>query len=238
MVQSNPRPTTYRLLPETLEETRPLQLLDIAVVVIGAERSLLRGRRIDELQADKLLGKILENLRRHARIFGKSIESRLVTLFEHRRASDLGVLGEQFNSEVFVIVNFFKTVVHSFDETFHEVGVFLGVGAARDNTLLDEANVHIADLFDAYQLAKALFAQHDALRRGNHRARDGVRSERGHRFRVTAGLDNDRVRDVGAIQYRFSGKMRDRSEARDADTLAAQLRNLGNRRLNVQGHTE
>src|SRR5262249_22759312 len=116
----------------------------------------LRGRRIDELQADKLLGKILENLRRHARIFGKSIESRLVTLFEHRRASDLGVLGENFNSEVFVIVNFFKTVVHSFDETFHQVGVFLGVSAARDDALLDEANVHIADLFDAYQLAKAL----------------------------------------------------------------------------------
>src|SRR5262245_5633661 len=217
----NPQPTSYSLLPETLEETCSLQVVDIAVVVIGRERSLLRGRRIDELQADKLLGKVLENLRRHARVFGKSIESRLITLFEHRRASDLGVLGENLDSEVFVVVNFFKTVVHGFDETFHQVGIFLGVGATRDDALLDEANVHIADLFDAYQLTKALFAEHDALRCGNHRARNRIRSERGHRFRVTAGLNNDSVSDVRAIQYCFRGKMRDRSEARDANTLAA-----------------
>ena len=75
-------------------------------------------------------------------------------------------------------------------------------------------------------LAKSLFAEHDALRRWNHGAGDGVRTERGHRFRVTAGLDNDRVRDVGAIQYGFGGEMRNRSEPRDADPLAAQLSDL------------
>src|SRR5262245_48354267 len=234
----NPKPTSYSLLPETLEKTCSLQLLDIAVVVIGSEWSLLRGRRIDEFQADKLLGKVLENLRRHARVFGESIESCLVALFEHRRPSDLGVFAENLDGEGFVVVDFFETVAHGFDETFHQVGVFLGVGAARDDALLDEANVHIADLFDADQLTKAFFAEHDALRRGNHRAGNRIRGERGHRFRVAAGLNNDCVRDVRAIQYCFRGKMRDRSEARDADTLAAQLSNLGNRRLNVQGNTE
>src|SRR4029434_10595569 len=111
----------------------------------------------------------------------------------------------------------------------------LGVGATRGDAWLNEANFHIADLFDAHQLAKALFAEHDALRRGNHGTGDGVGAERGHRFRVTAVRDTVRVCDVGAIEYGFSGEMRNRSEPRDADPLAAQLSDLGDRRLNVQG---
>jgi hypothetical protein len=46
--------------------------------------------------------------------------------------------------------------------------------------LLDETNIHVADLLDAYQLSETLFVQHVTLRRGYHRAGDGVGAERGH----------------------------------------------------------
>src|SRR5258708_32061875 len=61
---------------------------------------------------------------------------------------------------------------------------------SRYDSLLDETDIHIANLFNTDQLAKALFAQHHALRRRDHRAGDGVGAEGGHRLRVAAGLQD------------------------------------------------
>ncbi len=146
-----------------------------------------------------MLGQILENVGRHARILGEGVDARLVALVEHVLARHFGVFAEHFGGESLIVVDFLQAVVDGLDKAFDDIGVFLGVGAPRHDSLLDEANVHIANLFDADQLAKALLAQHDALRGGNHRAGYGVGAEGSHRFRVAAGLNNDRVANVRSV---------------------------------------
>ena len=60
------------LLPKTFEKPGFFQLIDIAVIVISCQRCLLRGEWIDQLESDKLLGQVLEHLRRHARILANA----------------------------------------------------------------------------------------------------------------------------------------------------------------------
>src|ERR1044071_5427268 len=225
-------------LPKPLEESGFLQFVDVAIVIIGSDRCLLRRRCIDQLQGDELLGEIFKNLRRHARIPGEGVDAGLVALIEHILPRDFGIFGENFGGERFVVVDFLQAIIDRRDETLDDVGIFFGIVAACNDALLDKTYIHFANLFDADELTKAFFTQYHALRRGDHRAGDGIGAERGHGFRITAGLNDHGVIYVRAIQDCLRREMGYRAKARDADSFAAHLRDLCNCRLNIQRHAK
>jgi hypothetical protein len=63
-----------------------------------------------------------------------------------------------------------------------------------------EAEIHLLELLDAHQLAKAFLLEHYALRRSDHRVGDVSGAERCHGFGNAAGLNDSYIADLSSLE--------------------------------------
>src|SRR5438128_4309446 len=124
------------------------------------------------------------------------------------------------------------------EEPFYDVRIFFRIGAARNNAIFDKPKIHLLELLDPNEFAKAFLLEQNALRRSDHRARDVSGAERCHGFRNAAGLNDGYVADLSSLKNRQGREMGARADSAHAHFLSFKLRDFRDRRLHVQWRGE
>src|SRR4030095_5149326 len=90
------------LLPETFEESRLLQLFDVAVVEESRGGSILQRLGIDQIHLRQLLCHPLHRARWDSGVPGEVLDDVKITLLQQLRVVDMEVLRDQLFRQTFV----------------------------------------------------------------------------------------------------------------------------------------